>query len=124
MTNEQKFRLWLTTINGIVTVVRTLIVWGSSAIIVFFAFRSLVAMAGTDTSANIVIEVIARLGLDRWAAYFLAFLGMLFGLRQNQLRQKAIERLNEYPAELEKRIDPSRSSSRLTTRGKTRPEDR
>lgn len=49
--------------------------------------------------------------------------GMLFGFYQARLRRDYIQLFAPFQAELERRIDPDRSSSLLTDRGHTRQED-
>ena len=67
------------------------------------------------TFANLQINVIAA-----WA-FGLASLG--YGAFQKKLRQSTIERLQGRITELETLVDSSRTSSDLTPRGETRPED-
>lgn len=49
--------------------------------------------------------------------------GMVYGHKQNKLRKNTVERLQNRIKELENRIDNRRSSSGLTNRGDTHPED-
>ncbi len=49
--------------------------------------------------------------------------GLVYGLYQRHLRRETIERTQGRIRELEKAVDNKRSSSRLTVRGDTRPED-
>lgn len=49
--------------------------------------------------------------------------GLLYGARQKRLKGNTIQKMGAQIKELEAKIDPNRSSSGLTERGKTRPED-
>ena len=53
----------------------------------------------------------------------LAFCGVAYGRYQGKLRRDDVQRLSEYKQKYESLKDPRRSSSRLTVRGETRPED-
>jgi hypothetical protein len=46
-----------------------------------------------------------------------------YGKYQAKLRRDDVERLSRYKEDYERLVDPKRSSSRLTARGDTRPED-
>jgi hypothetical protein len=47
-----------------------------------------------------------------------------YGLRERRLRRQTTERFTQRNYKLEKLVDPNRTSSHLTTRGTTNPEDR
>ena len=72
-------------------------------------------------------EVIYEVAPYSWVIGLLGFLfgsvGIAYGRGQSTLRRDAIERLHPYNRELENVIDGRRSSSGLTPRGQTRPED-
>ncbi|MBL8271208.1 hypothetical protein [Steroidobacter sp.] len=53
----------------------------------------------------------------------LAFCGVAYGRYQSKLRRDDVQRLSAYKEKYELLRDPRRSSSRLTSRGETRPED-
>jgi hypothetical protein len=84
----------------------------------------LIAFAGRDTAATFSLSVITKLQADRWFAYLFGAGGVGYGLVERRLRRRNIKRLTKHTEELEKRIDPERTSSGLTPEGKTRPEDR
>lgn len=56
-------------------------------------------------------------------AIFLGVTGILYGLFERHRRRDAVEHMEGRIRSLEKCLDPNRSSSGLTTRGDTRPED-
>lgn len=124
MTNDQKFKLWLAALNGVFPLLKTTAKYGFSAYMLYCVWQMVEAVAGQETTANVIVRLIGELEIDRWVAYILAGVGIIYGLRQKHLRERSIERLTTYPEQLEKRLDPNRSSSNLTAKGKTRPEDK
>lgn len=86
----------------------------------FGVFQSL---AGKFTLADIGISFAGDIKLSESIVYLFGTGGVGYGLYQHRLRRKNIERLASRPIELEKLIDSTRSSSRLTPQGSTRPED-
>jgi len=122
--NKQRFAIWLNSINGAVSVLRGAFPWVAVIFLGAYARDVLVAFAGHDTNAEVGLKLIASIKLDRWLAYIVAVMGGSYGLRQRHLRRKAIERTTERPIELERLMDPGRTSSKLTTQGTTRREDR
>jgi hypothetical protein len=91
---------------------------------VFFCIREL---AGRETLADIRFQAIADLKANRWfsitASWILTFLSGGWAFGERLLRKKTIERTAAESSKLQGLIDPSRHSSRLTTRGETDPED-
>ena len=99
--------------------------WGGLVAISYFVFRTVEALSGTTTFADIGLEVraFANIKISQLAAWFFALCGVGYGLGQRRLRKDTIERLQSRIQRLETEIDPDRSTSSLTTRGETRPED-
>ena len=104
--------------------------WGGLAVIFYWIYRSVDAVTGQTTYADIDIAFNALANLRSSLALgavavliSLAFLGVWYGILQRNLRRKTVERLQKRVKELEKQMDPNRTSSELTTRGETRPED-
>lgn len=100
--------------------------WGALAFIGWISYLSVAELAGKVTNANISAVLSWPFG-PGWIMVVLALLfgagGIVYGRRQAKLRKDTIERLHEYQKRYELSIDPNRSSSRLTARGETRPED-
>jgi hypothetical protein len=61
---------------------------------------------------------------DRWIAYVVVGSFGAYGWNERRLRRRDIERLTRHTEDLENRIDPKRTSSRLLPDGTTRWEDR
>jgi len=96
------------------------------AVMVFFSIR---VLAGKVTIADIkfIAEGIYECdGISTTtviSAILFGISGIMFGLRQRKLRCDTIERLHPYQLKWEKHMDNNRTSSTLTKRGDTRPED-
>lgn len=99
--------------------------WGGLAYIALQAKQSIEALAGESTLADIGVQldVGANLPLSTLIAWAVALIAVGYGLKQRELRRDSVERLQTRIQDLEKGRDPRRSSSGLTPRGTTRPED-
>jgi hypothetical protein len=106
------------------TVVQLGIPWGAACFIAYMSFRSVDALAGKITFASLGASFIGDVRINEALAWLLAGGFGLYGLNERRLRRKHIERTAPQISELESRIDPNRTSSRLTPRGTTRREDR
>ena len=120
---EQKYRYRSKVLDVLAASIRVLIIWGSLSFIVHRVFTSLETFAGQQTMANIGISFLGDFKVSEGLAYIFGVSGITYGLRQRKLRRSNIERLAERPRTLEKQIDAKRTSSGLTVRGTTRPED-
>jgi hypothetical protein len=105
-------------------VAQTAIRWGCSVVIAYFGYLSIVEMAGLDTKANIAIKLLGDLSVSNAVAWLFGGGGIAYGVKQRQLRQTTVERMHRRQVELEKEHDSRRTSSRLTSRGRTNPEDK
>lgn len=121
-----------------------------AAVVGYFLYITIAELAGKTTTADIQVNasgsVSASTGVNGisdnhsdssndepsgvlvngWINIFsicLGLGGLLFGGMQAKLRRDYIELYAPIQAELEKRLDPNRSSSELTERGLTRKED-
>ena len=108
--------------RDIATVLNNLIRWGTVAFIAYEAQQSIVALAGHETDAN--VNFLGKLDVSVSIAWMFGIGGSVYGWWQRKLRKDAIERIQEQKMILEKEIDHRRTSSKLTPRGDTRPEDR
>jgi hypothetical protein len=111
--------------------------WGTIAVpavrwlgivgILFFCYKIASALAGHYTFAQIGLGFLADIrttnGIIKAACVLLGGSGFGYGYKQRQLRRKEISAVSHRNRELEKRIDPRRTSSNLTEQGTTRPED-
>ena len=101
--------------------------WVPLCIICYFIYLSIASLAGRSTLAQFSLWLTADLKTNTVFSHLVTALlgagGVTFGIRERRLKRKNIERMSSQLAEYETRLDPKRSSSRLTSKGQTRPED-
>lgn len=110
-------------VDGIVVVLQSAIRWGSIVAVAWFTRLAIGDLSGETTLADIGINFLGKVEVSVALAWTVGALGGYYGYRQRKLRRDTVERLQDRNKELEKRIDLNRTSSRLTKRGDTRPED-
>jgi hypothetical protein len=111
------------TVDALAAVAKDALRWGGIVLCFYFLYRSVAVLSGKTTFADIGIRVLANLRVSEAAAWIFGASGVGYGVRQRSLRRSTIERLSGRIQELERGIDPRRSSSDLTPRGETPPED-
>lgn len=102
---------------------RLLIKYGFLAVVAYFGYRSIAVLSGEYTFADIGIRFLANVKIANSIGYVVGLGGLAYGRRQKKLKEDTIEQLAPRIKQLESQIDPHRSSSGLTERGRTRPED-
>jgi hypothetical protein len=120
---ESEYGLSFKKYDEIGVTLRTLIKWGSLVLIVRYGYLSLASMAGKETLADVAIRFLGNLKVSESIAYLLGTGGVIYGAAQRQLRRRNIRRLVQAKNDLEKWIDPGRTSSGLKDDGTTRPGD-
>lgn len=100
--------------------------WGSLAFGFWCVKEGWIQSAGTITVADLraAVSFDSVSSSAPWLLVIFGVGGIAYGRRQAKLRQDTIQRLHPYQEKHEKSIDPNRTSSSLTSRGETRPEDR
>ena len=99
--------------------------WLCLVVIVWLIFdRGLGHLAGETTLADVGIRLVGDLTVREGVSHVVTLLAILIALQREKLRRDTIQRLGNDNAELQKKIDPGRSSSNLTPRGTTRPGDK
>ncbi len=128
--------------NNITKIARDLIKYVCLFGCCYFAYLSIDSLSGKDTSADITVKAEGNFSLNnkkntekriekttdiKAATVTLALLfglgGILYGRKQAKLRKDLIERYHPIMQEAERAKDVNRSTSKLTMRGDTRPED-
>lgn len=117
-------RLSYKKIDAVVTITKTIVQYSFLAFCVYYIYRSIAVLAGKATFASLGLSVLGNIQVSDGIYIVLTGGSIIYGLGQRELRRRNIKRLTERPIEMEKRLDPNRSSSGLTTRGTTRPEDK
>ncbi len=103
---------------------RSVVKTGGVVACVWFAFQAVGKLAGERT--DVVVETALSVVGSADLALSVSLTGVVaaWAVAERWLRQRAVQRLEGRIRELETQIDPSRSSSMLTARGKTNPKDR
>lgn len=109
--------------QGFVSVFNNLIKWGALVAIAWLMADTVRSLSGKTTIAEIGIGFLANVKISDAVAWIFGVSGTAYGLGQRNLKRKGIARLEERATRNEKKIDPNRSSSRLTPTGETREED-
>lgn len=101
--------------------------WAPICLICYFVYLSIAALAGKATLATFGLWLVTDIKVNKVFSHAITAAfgagGVTYGYRERKLKQKTIERLSPVVIEQELELDPKRSSSRLTKRGATRPED-
>lgn len=97
--------------------------WGGLTTMVYFFASSLAQMAGTNTSVDVALDALASLSAPEWLAYVVGGSGIGYGYLQQREKRKKTEAMAARIADLERRVDPKRTSSRLMPDGRTNPND-
>jgi hypothetical protein len=98
--------------------------WLSLVAIFFFTYLMVVQLAGKTTLAEFGVKVLADIKLPQVLAYLFGVGGLGYGIGERHLRHKKVAHMEGHIKTLEAAFDPSRSSSGLTRKGTTRPEDK
>lgn len=104
--------------SNVAKVLITLIQCGAAVAVFYFLNDSIKHLAGQETNATINIDFMGNVLAGLFGSG-----GVFYGKKQNELRKKTIERLQKRIKVLEEKSDSSRSTSGLTERGETHPED-
>ena len=100
-----------------------LIRWIGIIVCFYFLYLMVDSLAGKTTATDIALKAITDLKLDRGILYLLTGGTTLWAIRERRLRKRNTKHRAAYTKELEKHIDPNRTSSNLTETGDTHPED-
>ncbi len=106
--------------------VRFLIRWGALVCIAFFAYKSVVELAGkvTITDVSIAFQFLGKSQTVITITMLCFILIVCYALWQRKLKQEKIFYLSQRIKWLERRIDENRTSSQLGNLGETRIEDK
>lgn len=118
----------ITIIQNLATIINNAIRYGTFLLIAYFLTNSwdsiFDSLAGRETDANILVEVLSNFTITHTLSLTVTFGAIFIAIRERSLRKKEIERLVELRSLYVKQFDSNRSSSGLTKRGETQPEDR
>lgn len=101
---------------------RTAIKWAGVCGSLYVGKELVIALAGHETAVSVSLAF-----LGDWKtvlSYIAGGAGVSWGYAERRLRHNTIDRLQGRIRELETMHDPKRTSSGLTTQGKTHPKDK
>jgi hypothetical protein len=114
-------RSLLQIVNLLVGLVRTGMRCGTALGIAYFAYKGLEIAAGKETILRATVEFLADIRL--WIGVSWGGVATIAWYRERRLRHRTIVDSGSYIKELELKVDPKRSSSKLTHTGQPRKED-
>jgi hypothetical protein len=97
--------------------------WFGISFCVYWIYRIFESLAGETTIASVVVDVLGKVEVTTTITLSAGGFGVLYGLWQRKLRKDTVQRLQSRNTALELKLDPTRTSSLLTARGDSRPED-
>lgn len=103
--------------------VRVLLISGAAVGIVYLVGHAIETLAGKETEANIFVSLLGKVEISVVLSWIVGGAGVIYGRAQRKLRKTTIESLHGRIKSLESQLDPARTSSKLTPRGDTNPED-
>ena len=98
--------------------------WGAFCFIAYQGATAWMATTGKQTDASLRATLDGEISLKGILPWIVATLAVAWGLWQASVRRAVIKEMGIYKTDLEKRIDPGRTTSRLTSTGDTNPSDR
>jgi hypothetical protein len=98
--------------------------WVGMAYIARQISLAFVAFAGKQSNANLVLSLMSNVNFVFTGSIAISGLSVSLYLRERSLHRETRKRLAARITELEIKIDPTRTSSRLTEEGLTRREDK
>ena len=106
--------------------VRTLIRTVGWCVCAFIFYKIVTVLAGQTTNVSVAMRLVFVALADFKVEFLLALTGLscAWAVVERLVRQRLAARLSSRNAELERMIDPNRTSSGLTIGGKTNPGDR
>jgi hypothetical protein len=113
-------------IDQIYLTIRTLIRVGGGVVAAYFLFDALKHFAGKSTDLDVAASLMFSALVDLKVAILVSLAGAAcaWAAVERMIRHRNTEKMAQRIEELEKQIDPQRTSSRLTKRGKTNPQDK
>jgi hypothetical protein len=119
-----EYRLHLKRLEILDSLVRLGIQWGCLSFIAACGAYSIAVLAGKFTFAQIGVNFLGSFTVSETISYGVGAAGVVYGLRERSTRRQNIQRMSAQIETLEKKAYPNRTSSHLTDRGTTQPEDR
>lgn len=122
--SKQVHQRWMLFIDSGFGLLRTIVRGASWVAAAYFLFRAAEVLAGQHTQVDATLKGVLDITASRYVGYVLAILLGGAYARERKLRRQVVQEHSGYIKALELRVDPKRSSSKLTPNGMPRPEDR
>lgn len=74
--------------------------------------------------ADLFLSFFGNVEVECSVTFAVGIVGVVYGVKERRLRLRKTASMEQKNRELEARLDPQRSSSRLTNDGRTSPEDK
>ena len=120
---RMKYHIYAQFIDSLFGWLRTAVRAGAWSFVAYCFYLAVKSVAGQNTNVQAVVDAVLHLGMNQWVAYAVAALCGVGYIHERRLRQKANRDQGNYIRELESKIDPGRSTSRLTETGRPTKED-
>jgi len=121
---ELQFRLYYKVLDTIGAIFHNAVPWICLVAIAYFVRDATASIAGRNTIADIGMQFLGDFRVSDSLAYVFGAGGVGYGAWKHRLYGNHVQRTSKTIKDLEARIDPGRSSSRLAPRGETSPEDK
>lgn len=109
--------------TAITSVINNLIRWGAIVGLGYELLQIVRAVAGKETTANILVKILANVTITQGILTAVAAGSTALYLKERSARRKVVQKFHPRIKELEEQIDLKRSSSTLTEMGDTNPSD-
>lgn len=103
---------------------KIVIICGTIAFCVYQISLALQSFAGQVTFASLTLRILANIVVKWVLTVAVSGISLALYIRERIKHENTRERLTERITKLELQINPTRTSSQLTTKGRTRREDR
>lgn len=120
---ELRYQFRFKVVDAAASTIQTLVPWGAAVAIAYFFYGGVVELSGKTTLADIGIRILGDFRINEALAWAITGGTGFLAYKERRLRRKTIERLTKQLKKYEEAFDSRRSSSKLTERGTTRPED-
>jgi len=100
------------------------VTWGAIVWVASMVRDAFIASVGKTTDVSVLVSLFFSKGNDYGIPWAVAIACILWGVAERKLRQKKTEQLQSRVVELERQLDPNRTSSDLLPSGKSNPRHR
>ena len=90
---ESDYQLSYKKIDSVTTVIRDIVKWGGIGFVVYCGYLSVAALAGRSTGANIFVKILGDAKVSNGLIALLIGGGWVYGIGQQYLRRRNIQRL-------------------------------